>query len=153
MTRAALYPHHELRHPPHSPSAWTFFSESLAHLLRLSMLSVGGAITSAPEMQRYVGMLVTMVGILILSSTLALAAKRWSHAQRASGGVRAFVAVLAPLTIGLLLATGLVLAAPLQGARGAIALVIASAFVMWRWRPNPLWLIAAGALVGGLGGA
>jgi chromate transporter len=96
---------------------------------------------------------VTMVGILIPSSTLALAAMRWSQARRDSRGVRAMVAGLAPLTVGLLLATGWVLAAPLQGAPGAIVLVIASAFVMWRWRPNPLWLICAGALVGALGGA
>jgi chromate transporter len=163
------------------------------HFLMLSMLSIGGAITTAPEMQRYVvgeqgwmsddqftasvalaqaapgpnvlfvavvgynvagllGMLVTMVGILIPSSTLALAAMRWSHARRDSRGVRAVVAGLAPLTIGLLLATGWVLAAPLHGAPGAIVLVLASAFVMWRWRPNPLWLICVGALVGALGG-
>lgn len=174
-----------------TPADWLSL---FGHFLMLSMLSIGGAITTAPEMQRYVvgqqgwlsdeqftasvalaqaapgpnvlfvavvgynvagllGMLVTMVGILIPSSTLALAAMRWSHARRASRGVKAFVAGLAPLTIGLLLATGWVLAAPLQGAPGAVALVLASAFVMWRWRPNPLWLIAAGALVGALGGA
>lgn len=164
------------------------------HFLMLSMLAIGGAITTAPEMQRYVvgergwlsdeqfttsvalaqaapgpnvlfvavvgynaaglmGVLVTMAGILLPSSTLALAAMRWGSARRESRGVRAFVAGLGPLTIGLLLATGLVLAAPMRGSTGALALVLASTLVLWRWKVNPLWLITAGALVGALGAA
>jgi chromate transporter len=164
------------------------------HFLLLSLIAIGGAITTAPEMQRYVvgqqgwlsdeqftasvalaqaapgpnvlfvavvgyniagllGVLVTMAGILLPSSTLALAAMRWGQARRESIGVRAFVAGLAPLTIGLLIATGLVLAAPMRGSVGALMLVAASALVMWRWRLSPLWLIGAGALVGALGGA
>ena len=164
------------------------------HFLLLSLIAIGGAITTAPEMQRYVvgqqgwltdeqftasvalaqaapgpnvlfvavigyniagllGVVVTLAGILLPSSTLALTAMRWGQARRESLGVRAVVAGLAPLTIGLLVATGAVLAAPLTDAPGAIGLVLASAFVMWRYKPNPLWLIAAGALVGALGWA
>ena len=55
------------------------------------------------------GAAVTMIGILIPSTTLALASTRWGAQRRDSRGVRAFTAGMAPLTLGLLLATGWVL--------------------------------------------
>jgi len=162
------------------------------HFLLLSMLAIGGAIATAPDMHRYVvvqqhwitdsqftssvalaqaapgpnllfvavigwnvagiiGVLVTMVGILLPSTTFTLAVSRWGHARRESRGVRAFTAGMAPLTIGLVLATGWVLTEPSRGSPGAIALVAASALAMLRTKINPLWLVGLGALVGGLG--
>jgi hypothetical protein len=65
--------------------------------------------------------------------------------------VRAFTAGMAPLTIGLLLATGWVLTEPARHMPAAIALVALTVAVMLRTKASPLWLIAAGAVVGGLG--
>ena len=162
------------------------------HFLLLSMLAIGGALATAPDMHRYVvvqqhwisdsqftssvalaqaapgpnllfvaavgwnvagivGVLVTMVGILLPSTTLTLAVSRWGHARRESRGVRAFTAGMAPLTVGLVLATGWVLTEPLRTSPGAIALVLLSAGAMLRTKLSPLWLIALGALVGGMG--
>ena len=65
----------------------------------------------------------------------------------------AFTVGLAPLTIGLLLATGWILAGPAAGHFGAMALVGATVLVMTRTRLSPIWPVAAGALAGALGWA
>jgi chromate transporter len=167
------------------------------HFLMLSLLAVGGAITTAPGMNRYVvvehqwitdaafstsvalaqaapgpnvlfvavigwnvagplGALATMTGTLLPSTVLTLYATRWGAARRDTRGMRAFTTGLTPLTIGLLMATGWVLAQPYvrDGLRstGAIALIAFSVAVMLRTRLSPMWLVAVGAIIGALGG-
>ena len=166
------------------------------HFLILSLLSVGGAITTVPDMHRYIvaehhwltdaqftasialaqaapgpnvlfvavlgwnvagplGTLATMTGILIPSTALSLWATRWGTQRRETRGVRAFTAGLTPLTLGLLLSTGWVLAEPylLSPAHrwGALALIGVSVVAMLRTRLSPMWLVALGAIVGALG--
>ena len=162
------------------------------HFTLLSLLAIGGAITTAPDMQRYVvgerqwlsdaqftasvalaqaapgpnvlfvavigwnvggamGVLATMAGSLLPSTTLALAATRWGAARKDAIGVRAFTAGMAPLTLGLLLATGWVLTEPVRTQPVAMVLVAATVLVMVRTKISPLWPIAAGAVVGALG--
>ena len=69
--------------------------------------------------------------------------------------MRAFTTGLTPLTIGLLVATGWLLAAPYATDRahaiGAIALVAISVLVMARTKLSPMWLVGLGAVVGALG--
>jgi chromate transporter len=165
-----------------------------AHFLMLSMLAIGGAIATAPDMHRYVvvehgwlsdaqftssialaqaapgpnllfvavigwniaglaGAAALMVGILLPSTTLALAVTRWGAQRRESRGVRAFTAGMAPLTIGLLLATGWVLTEPSRQSFGAMALVVATIAVMWRTKLSPIWMVGVGAVIGALGWA
>ncbi len=168
------------------------------HFLVLSLLAVGGAITTAPDMHRYIvaehhwitdtqfttsiaiaqaapgpnvlfvavlgwnvggplGATATMIGILLPSTALSLFASRWGAARRETRGVRAFTTGLTPLTIGLLLATGWILAEPYvtdpAHRIGALALIAISVFVMTRTRWSPMWLVGLGALVGALGWA
>jgi chromate transporter len=158
----------------------------------LSFLAIGGAITTTPEMHRYLviehhwmtdaqftasvaiaqaapgpnvlfvavmgwnvggamGALATMTGILIPSTALSLWATRWGSSRRDTRGVRAFTSGMAPLTIGLLLATGWVLAAPAAAHAGALALVAGTVLVMMRTTLSPMWAVAAGAVVGAFG--
>ena len=162
------------------------------HFLLLSLQSIGGALSTAPDMHRslaresgwisdvdftasvaiaqaapgpnvlfvavlgwnvagVLGMLATLAGILLPSATLAVAASRWGEARKDAPVVRAFTHGMAPLTLGLLLATGWVLAEPNRGHPGAMALTAATAVIMWRTRIAPIWLVAAGALAGALG--
>jgi chromate transporter len=166
------------------------------HFLALSLLAVGGAITTAPDMHRYVvaehhwisdaqfsasvaiaqaapgpnvlfvavigwnvagplGALATMSGTLLPSTALTLFATRWGARRRETRGVRAFTTGLTPLTIGLLVATGWVLARPYVGndlrALGALGLIAVTIVAMLRTRVSPMWLVGLGALVGGLG--
>lgn len=162
------------------------------HFLLLSLLAVGGAITTAPDMHRYVvgqqhwmsdhmftasvalaqaapgpnvlfvavigfnvaglaGAAATLLGILLPSTTLALWATRWGHARRETLGVRAFTTGLAPLTLGLLLATGWILADPVRDQVGAVLLIALTVAVMLRTKLSPMWLVALGAIAGALG--
>lgn len=67
--------------------------------------------------------------------------------------MRAFTTGMAPLTLGLLLATGWLLAEPARDSIGGLLLVVATVAVMLRTKLSPMWLVAAGALVGAAGWA
>jgi chromate transporter len=166
------------------------------HFLVLSLLAIGGAITTVPDMHRYIvteqhwlsdaqftssiaiaqaapgpnvlfvavlgwnvagplGAAATMLGILLPSTVLSLWATRWGTQRRETRGVRAFTAGLAPLTIGLLLSTGWVLAEPYlrEPAHrwGALGLVAISVAVMMRTKLSPMWLVAIGGVAGASG--
>lgn len=173
------------------------------HFATLSLLAVGGAITTAPDMHRFLvdqrhwlsdpqfsasiaiaqaapgpnvlfvalmgwnvglnaggyataalGLTVTMVGVLLPSSTLTYLSAQWGHRNRHRRSVRAFKAGMAPIVVALLIATGWVLA----GSQGVAAqnwrlwlLTAVVAVLVWRTRLHLLWLLGAGALLGGLG--
>ncbi len=169
----------------------------LGHFMLLSLLAVGGAITTASDMHRYVvvehgwisdaqftssiaiaqaapgpnvlfvavigwnvagaaGALVTLAGTMLPSTLLVLAVSRWAAQRREHPGVRAFTTGMAPLTLGLLLATGWVLAEPFVRVPdqrvGALALIAVTIVAMMRFRLSPMWLVALGAVVGAAGG-
>jgi chromate transporter len=174
-----------------------------AHFLMLSLLSIGGAITTAPDMHRYLvkeqqwltdpqfsasvaiaqaapgpnvlfvalmgwnvglnaggfglaalGVVLSLVGILLPSTTLTYLAAQWGHRNRELRGVRAFKQGMAPIVIALLVATGWVLAIgsdphPRQAPLWLLAL--AAAIVVWQTRIHLLWLLGAGAVLGWFG--
>ena len=181
----------------------------LLYYLALSLMTVGGAIATAPDMHRFLvdqhgwlsdaqftssiaiaqaapgpnvlfialfgwniglnaaggsgpaawglgalGVLVCMTGILLPSSLLTWQASRWGQRNKAMRSVRAFKQGMAPLVIGLLLATGWLLGS----ASGQISkdwrlwlLSVVCALLVWRTRLHLLWLLAAGAALGALG--
>jgi chromate transporter len=96
------------------------------------------------------GLAATLLGILLPSATLALAAHRWGEAHRRWRPLQAFRAGMAPIVIGLMLATGWILAAEAPG-RGHWFVTGAAALLVWRTRIHLLWLVAAGGLMGALG--
>lgn len=184
---------------------WTDWLGLFGHYLLLSMLSIGGAISTTSEMQRYLveehhwltasqfnasiaiaqaapgpnvlfvalmgwnvgmnaggmptafmGMLVTMVGILLPSTTLTYLAAQWGHRNRGLRAVRAFKVGMAPVVIALLLATSWVLAntnahGTPEGEWKLWLISILSALVIWRTKIHLLVLLGLGALAGGLG--
>lgn len=101
------------------------------------------------------GALATTVGILVPSTVLSIWATRWGARRREARGLRAFTGGLTPLTLGLLLATGWVLAEPYlreaQHRWGALALIVLTVLAMLRTRASPMWLVALGAAAGMLG--
>ena len=174
-----------------------------AHFATLSLLSVGGAVTTAPDMHRFLvdsrhwltdpqfsasiaiaqsapgpnvlfvaligwnvglnagglplaalGLVVSMAGILLPSTTLSYLAARWSQANRDLRGVRAFKQGMAPIVVALLVATGWILA---TGSNYAVRdwplwlVTGVTAFIVWRTRLHLLWLLGAGALLGWFG--
>jgi chromate transporter len=181
------------------------------HFISLSLLAVGGAITTAPDIHRYLvddmhwlsdtqftssialaqgapgpnvmfialmgwnvglnaggglaagwpavslalwGVLITMVGIMIPSATLTFVATQWAHRNREMLAVKAFKSGMAPIVIALLIATGWLLTGnhenpvrdwPLWALTGATTVLV------WKTKTHLLWLLAAGALLGGFG--
>ena len=100
------------------------------------------------------GVLVTMVGIMLPSTTLTFAAARWGHQNRELRAVRAFKQGMAPIVIALLIATGWILAAGNAGETGQWPLWLltaVNALLVWRTRVHLLCLLGAGGLVGWLG--
>ena len=96
------------------------------------------------------GALVCMLGVMIPSTTLALTASRWISTRRDWLSVQAFQNGMTPVTIGLLLATGWILMPHIDHPR-ALGASIVVAIVVWRTKVRLIWLVAAGALLGGLG--
>ena len=178
------------------------------YYLSLSLLAVGGAIATAPDMHRFLverqawltdpqfsasiaiaqaapgpnvlfvallgwnvgvnaggpgaagwllgtlGMAVCMLGVMLPSSLLTWLATRWGHRNRERRSVRAFKQGMAPVVIGLLLATSWVLARahgdwttdwPLWLLSGATVLLV------WRTKLHLLWMLGTGAVLGALG--
>jgi chromate transporter len=171
---------------------WPDLIALFVHCATLSLLAIGGAIATVPDLQRFVvvehawlpaadftasialaqaapgpnllfvavvgfnalglpGALAAMAGILLPSTTLTLLITRWGARRRDSRGVKAFVAGMAPITLGLLVSTGWLLASPVVKQPVGVLLVLATVVVMWKTRFSPLWLLAAGALAGALG--
>jgi len=100
------------------------------------------------------GAVVAMVGILLPSTVLTYTASRWGHRNRNRRSVRAFKMAMAPIVIGLLLATAWLLAGALDQQPRAWALwllTIGSMLIVWRTRIHLLWLLGTGAVLGALG--
>lgn len=120
-------------------------------------LNAGGGVGGGPHawLLGLLGVVTTMVGILLPSTTLTYLATRWGHRNRERRAVRAFKQGMAPVVVGLLVATGWVLvdSAHVAGsARWHLWLVAAATtLIVWRTRIHLLWLLGAGAALGALG--
>ncbi|MEH0165765.1 chromate transporter [Paucibacter sp. JuS9] len=166
------------------------------HFLAMSLLAIGGGITTAPEMHRFLvvdkgwmtdttftssialaqaapgpnilfvavlgwnlagpaGAAVTMAGIMLPSTLLVLAASRWARDNREHIGVRAFSSGMAPLTLGLIIATGWLLAQPYLTAPehrlATLVLIAITLALMLRTKLSPVWMVLGGGVVGALG--
>jgi chromate transporter len=98
-----------------------------------------------------VGVLATLGGSLVPSAVLAIAAGRYGRDRKDRREVQAFTQGLAPLTIGLLVATSWILTEPTRQAWTAWVLFAGTMIWMTRTRFSPLWPIAAGAVAGVMG--
>jgi chromate transporter len=98
----------------------------------------------------FAGAMLTLAGIMLPSTLLAIAAARWTQARQERLAIRAFKAGVAPITISLLAATGWILTAQ-QPTAPLILITTVTAIATWRTRVHVLWLIAAGAGAGAAG--
>ena len=96
------------------------------------------------------GAAVMLVGIMLPSTTLAIAAARWTRSNGHRLAVRAFKAGFAPITIALLGSTGWILTVQASTWR-LLAVTAVAGMLAWRTRIHVLWLIAAGGVLGALG--
>ena len=120
-------------------------------------LNAGGGVGGGPQawLLGLLGLATTMVGIMLPSTTLTYIATRWAHRNRTRREVRAFKQGMAPVVVGLLIATGWILSntnhvgdAP---AWHVWAVTGVAGVIVWRTRIHLLWLLGAGAALGALG--
>ncbi|ATQ76608.1 chromate transporter [Massilia violaceinigra] len=182
--------------------SWSDWFSLFGHYLMLSLMSVGGAISTTSEMHRYLveqhhwltqaqfnnaialaqaapgpnvlfvalmgwqvgmnagstgaaflGVTVTMLGILIPSTVLTYFAAQWGHRNRDLRAVRAFKQGMAPVVIALLLSTSWILGSASQHLATdwpLWLLTVASGLVIWRTKLHLLWILAGGAMLGWL---
>lgn len=97
------------------------------------------------------GAIAAAIGIAGPSCSLTFIAFRLWHRFRDAPWRRIVSGGLVPLTIGLIIAGGWVLAQAAGNGWRGLALTAASAAAMLALRVNPLWLLGAGGLLGGLG--
>jgi chromate transporter len=180
--------------------SWSDWLHLFAQYLLLSLMSVGGAISTTVEMHRFLveqhhwltpqqfndsialaqaapgpnvlfvalmgwnvglnagsytaailGVAVTMAGIMVPSTTLTYLAAQWLHRNRDKRAVRAFKQGMAPVVVGMLVSTGIILAtanAQTIAHWPLWALAAVAGLVIWRTRLHLLWLLAAGAVLG-----
>lgn len=187
----------------HLSLGWHDWLNLFAHYLMLSLMSLGGAISTTAEMHRFLveqhgwltqaqfndaialaqaspgpnvlfvalmgwhvgmnagnttaaflGVAVTMVGIMLPSTIFTYQVAQWGHRNRELRAVRAFKQGMAPLVIAMLLSTAWILAS--SAGRGVAdwplwLLALASCLVVWRTRLHLLWVLGAGALLGAFG--
>jgi len=99
------------------------------------------------------GALTALVAKLVPSSLIAYAGATWYERHLHVPWVRTAKAALIPVTVGLLLAATFVLAQAVDVKLSRVLLTAIAALVIYRTRTNPVWLIGAGAALGGLSAA
>lgn len=95
-----------------------------------------------------VGFVAAMLGIVLPSAALAwfvagLAQRLADHPMMA-----ALRSGLVPVALGLMGAAGFIMAGAVDGGWIGIAIVVASTLFVWKSRFTPLWVLAAGGILG-----
>ncbi|MCK0196924.1 chromate transporter [Ancylobacter sp. 6x-1] len=96
------------------------------------------------------GALATTLAMCGPTCLLAYAVGGAWHRFRAARWRRALQAGLVPMTIGLIAASGTLLAEGAARSYGAVALTLVSALVLFFTRLSPIWMLALGAAAGAL---
>lgn len=95
------------------------------------------------------GAVVTTLAMILPSSVLTFYADRMLWRSSGALAWREIIDnALAPITVGLIAASGAILASANASNPVAMLIIAATALLSWRTKIHPLWLIAAGAVAG-----
>ncbi|MCE1162389.1 MAG: chromate transporter [Thiomonas sp.] len=94
------------------------------------------------------GALLATIGLILPSSLITVAYFRYSRIHKDRRWVRAMHDGMAPITVGLLLSSGWLLARQEASSWQRMALIVLTVVLVVRTRINPLWLLLAGAGLG-----
>ena len=97
------------------------------------------------------GALVATIAVCGPSSLVCYVAWHWADRLRESKLRMTVQRALAPLAIGLIIATGYTLARGADHSLGAFALTLLATAALAFTRTNPVWILLAGAVVGVMG--
>jgi len=124
------------------------------NVLFVALMGWQVGMNAASTTAAFLGVAVTMLGIMLPSTVFTYQVAQWGHRNRELRAVRAFKQGMAPVVIAMLLSTAWILAS--SAGRGVAdwplwTLALASCVVIWRTRLHLLWVLGAGALLGALG--
>ena len=95
------------------------------------------------------GAMVTTFAMVLPSSVLTFYADRMLWRAAGAAAWREIIDnALAPITVGLIAASGVLVAGANASHATALVLTAACALISWRTKFHPLWMVAAGALAG-----
>lgn len=94
------------------------------------------------------GAVTALVAKLVPTSVLAYSGAAWYERRQDRPWVQRLRVALPPVTVGLLLAATFTLAQQVDVKTSRILLTAVAAFIVYRYRSNPLWIIAASAGLG-----
>ena len=95
------------------------------------------------------GAIVTTLAMVVPSSVLTFYADRMLWRAAGAAAWREIIdSALAPVTVGLIAASGVLVASANASHVTALLLTAACALISWRTKFHPLWMIAIGALAG-----
>lgn len=97
------------------------------------------------------GALMATIGLILPSSLITVAYFRYSRIHKDRFWVRAMHDGMAPISVGLLLSSGWLLARQETTSWPRTVLILVSIALVVRTRLNPLWILLAGAALGMLG--
>ncbi len=97
------------------------------------------------------GAILASIGLILPSSLITVAYFRYSRIHSERHWVRAMHTGMAPITVGLLLSSGWLLARQEATNWQRVALILLTVVLVVRTRLNPLWILLAGAALGMLG--
>lgn len=129
---------------------------TFAHSVALSQLAPGPNMMLVSFLGWRVGgvpgLLAATFAIVVPPSAVALVVGRILEGRKEAAWAKAVKVSLAPMVVGLAVASGTVTARAADHAAVAWALTVGSAAFMIAYKRNPLWVIAAGAAIGVLAG-
>jgi chromate transporter len=99
----------------------------------------------------WAGFAVATLAMAIPPALLAFATSRLHRRLAAASWLGTVQAGLVPITIGLILASGVVMARAADDTPVAAVTTVLVALAVWHTRLNPLWLLGAGAALGLVG--
>lgn len=154
MHRYLVDEQHFLTDPQFSSSITIAQAAPGPNILFVALMGWNVGLNAGGMLSGLLGTVLTMVGMLLPSTIFTYTVTRWVHRNRERRAVRAFKLGMGPVVIGLVLATGWILASahdtpsedwPLY------LLTLATVAIVLTTRIHLLWLLAAGALLGWFG--
>lgn len=154
MHRYLVDEQHFLTDPQFSSSITIAQAAPGPNILFVALMGWNVGLNAGGVLSGLLGTALTMVGMLLPSTIFTYTVTRWVHRNRERHAVRAFKLGMGPVVIGLVLATGWILASahdtpsedwPLY------LLTLATVAIVLTTRIHLLWLLAAGALLGWFG--
>lgn len=154
MHRYLVDEQHWLTDPQFSASITIAQAAPGPNILFVALMGWNVGLNAGTMATGLLGMAISMVGILLPSTVFTYMATRWVQRNRERRSVRAFKQGMGPIVVGLVLATGWILASAHDTPSEDWPLwliTFITVLIILKTRIHILWLLAAGAILGWLG--